>query len=118
MTLIRGFAAAAALACASLGFACPAQADQVLQGVYTYTPQQGDSGSYRDLAVMCAGGRGSAGGAGTPVACRLHMAPSAEIDRWRRESGRWRLGVELAEERGHAVSRRQLGDHDRDAEGG
>jgi hypothetical protein len=77
--IIRGIAAAAFLACAALGFAGPAQADQVLQGVYNYTPQQGDSGTYEiwpscvpvvgDLRVNLE----------LPVACRLHMSPSAGL---------------------------------------
>ena len=46
MTIIRGFAAAAVLACAALGFAGPAHADQVMQGVYNYTPQEGTSGTW------------------------------------------------------------------------
>jgi len=42
---MRGLAAAAILACAALGFAGPAHADQVMQGIYNYTPQEGDSGT-------------------------------------------------------------------------
>ena len=47
MRILRGVAAAVMLACAALGFAGPAQADQVMQGVYTYTPEQGPSGEYQ-----------------------------------------------------------------------
>lgn len=77
--MIRWFATAAAvLGCASLGFAAPAHADQLLQGVYTYTPQQGDSGTY-EIWPSCVPVVGDLRVAlDLPVACRLHMAPSAE----------------------------------------
>jgi hypothetical protein len=74
--IIRGLAAAAVLLCAALGFSTPAQADQIMQGVYTYTPQQGPAGTWTiwpscvpvvgDLRVSLE----------LPVACRLHVAPS------------------------------------------
>lgn len=76
--MIRGFAAAAILACASLGFAGPAHADQLLQGVYNYTPQQGDSGSY-EIWPSCVPVVGDLREPlNLPVACRLHFAPSEE----------------------------------------
>lgn len=76
MRIIRGLAAAVILACAALGFAGPAHADQVMQGIYNYTPQEGDSGTWTiypscvpvvgDLRVNL----------NLPVACRLHVSPS------------------------------------------
>ena len=79
MTIIRGLAAAAILAWAALGFAGPAHADQIMQGVYNYTPQQGDSGTWTiypscvpvvgDLRVNL----------DLPVACRLHVSPSGGL---------------------------------------
>jgi hypothetical protein len=77
--IIRGLAAAAILACAALGFAGPAHADQVMQGVYNYMPQEGDSGTWTiypscvpvvgDLRVNL----------NLPVACRLHVSPSTGL---------------------------------------
>ena len=43
MRIIRGLAAAAILACTALGFAGPAQADQVMQGIYNYTEKDGEA---------------------------------------------------------------------------
>ena len=42
MTIARVLAVAAAFASVVLGFASPARADQLMQGIYTYT--QGDVG--------------------------------------------------------------------------
>jgi hypothetical protein len=77
--MIRGFATAAAFACVAVGLAGPAHADQTLEGVYSYTSQDGDSGTYEiwpscvpvvgDLRVNLV----------LPVACRLHMSPSAGL---------------------------------------
>jgi hypothetical protein len=74
--IIRGLATAALLAFAVLGFAGPAHADQVMQGVYNYVPQDGDSGTWTiypscvpvvgDLRVALE----------LPVACRLHVSRS------------------------------------------
>jgi hypothetical protein len=44
--ILRGLAAAAIFVCAALELAGPAHADQLVQGVYNYTPEQGDSGTY------------------------------------------------------------------------
>jgi hypothetical protein len=76
VTIIRGLAAAAFFACAALGFASPAHADQVMQGIYNYTPADGKAGTWTiypscvpvvgDLRVALE----------LPVACRLHVQPS------------------------------------------
>ena len=72
MRIIRGFAAAVILACAALGFAGPAQADQVVQGIYTYTPEQGQSGDYQ-IYPSCVPVVGDLREPlNLPVACRLH----------------------------------------------
>jgi len=74
--IARGFAAAAIFACAALGLAGPAHADQLLQGVYNYTPDQGDSGSY-EIWPSCVPVVGDLRQSlDLPVACRLHMSPS------------------------------------------
>ena len=39
VTIVRGLAAAVVLACVALGFSSPARAEQVLEGVYTYTQE-------------------------------------------------------------------------------
>jgi hypothetical protein len=95
----RGLAAAAILVCAALGFAGPAQADQVLEGVYNYTPEQGPSGTYQiwpscvpvvgDLRVPLE----------LPVACRLHMIPSAGLTEGdaRRTKGVWQWTTKKSE---------------------
>jgi hypothetical protein len=76
--MIRGFAAAAAVGCAALGCAGPAHADQLLQGEYTYTPQQGEGGTY-EIWPSCVPVVGDLRQPlDLPVACRLHIAPSSE----------------------------------------
>jgi hypothetical protein len=79
VTIIRGLAAAAILVGASLGLAGPAHADQVMQGIYNYTPQDGKSGTWTiypscvpvvgDLRVALE----------LPVACRLHVSGSVGL---------------------------------------
>jgi hypothetical protein len=78
--IIRGLATAVIVACAGLGFAGPAQADQVLEGVYAYTPEQGPSGDYQ-IFPSCVPVVGDLREPlNLPVACRLHMvAPSGLI---------------------------------------
>jgi hypothetical protein len=74
--IIRGVAAAVILACAVLGSAGPAQADQVIQGVYNYTPAEGDSGTW-DVYPSCVPVVGDLRvNLELPVACRLHISPS------------------------------------------
>ena len=76
MRIIRWLAAAVIVTCAALGFAGPAQADQLLQGVYTYTPERGDSGEFQvwPSCVPVVGDLREP--LNLPVACRLHMIPS------------------------------------------
>jgi hypothetical protein len=75
----RGLAVAAAVVCAALGFAGPAHADQVVQGIYAYTPQQGTSGEYQ-IWPSCVPVVGDLREPlNLPVACRLHMSPSPGI---------------------------------------
>ena len=77
MRIIRGLFAAALFGCVALGLATPAHADQVIEGVYTYTPQQGDSGTY-EIWPSCVPVVGDLREPlNLPVACRLHMAPQA-----------------------------------------
>jgi hypothetical protein len=77
--MIRGLAAAAILGCGALGVAGPAHADQVIQGVYNYTPQEGDSGTW-DVYPSCVPVVGDLRVAlDLPVACRLHISPSAGL---------------------------------------
>lgn len=76
MRIIRGLAAAVIVACAGLGLSTPAHADQVVQGTYSYTPEQGDSGTY-DIWPSCVPVVGDLREPlNLPVACRLHMAGS------------------------------------------
>ncbi|MGX9792333.1 hypothetical protein [Mycobacterium sp. MMS18-G62] len=78
MTIIRGFAASAALVCAALGLAAPSNADQVMQGVYNYTPAEGASGTW-SIWPSCVPVVGDLREPlNLPVACRLHVAPSSE----------------------------------------
>jgi hypothetical protein len=77
--MIRGLAAAAAFACVALGLAGPAHADQVLQGVYNYTEQNGKTGTYQ-IWPSCVPVVGDLREPlNLPVACRLHMSPSAGL---------------------------------------
>jgi hypothetical protein len=94
--IIRRVAAAASLACAALGLAGPAHADQVMQGIYNYVPQQGDPGEWTiypscvpvvgDLRVNL----------DLPVACRLHVTGSDGITGGdaRLTGGLWTLSTE------------------------
>ena len=76
MRIIRGLAAAAILAGGALGVAGPAHADQVMQGVYNYLPQDAPAETWTiypscvpvvgDLRVALE----------LPVACRLHVSRS------------------------------------------
>ncbi len=76
MRILRGLAAVVLLACVALGSAGPAQADQLVQGVYAYTPAKGDSGTY-EIWPSCVPVVGDLREPlNLPVGCRLHMAPS------------------------------------------
>ena len=79
MTIIRVLAAAVMFACAALGLAGPTHADQVIEGVYNYTPQDGDSGSW-EIWPSCVPVVGDLREPlNLPVACRLHMSPSTGL---------------------------------------
>ena len=94
--IISRVAAAAALGCVALGLAGPAHADQVMEGVYNYVPQQGESGTWTiypscvpvvgDLRVNL----------DLPVACRLHVTGSDGITGGdaRLTGGLWTLSTE------------------------
>jgi hypothetical protein len=73
MTIARVLAVAAAFASVVLGFAIPARADQVMQGVYTYT--QGDVVAEWTIYPSCVPTVGDLrNNLDLPVACRLHVA--------------------------------------------
>lgn len=73
MTITRGLAVAAVLASAALGLAGPASAEQVLQGVYSYT--QGDIHAEWSIYPSCVPTVGDLrDNLELPVACRLHVA--------------------------------------------
>jgi len=79
VTIIRGLAAGAVLVCAALGFAAPSHADQLMQGVYNYTPQQGESGTWQ-IWPSCVPVVGDLREPlNLPVACRLHVLASAGV---------------------------------------
>ena len=79
MRIIRGFAAAAILACTALGFAGPAQADQVMQGIYNYTEKDGEAGTW-EIYPSCVPTVGDLrDNLALPVACRLHVVGSRGI---------------------------------------
>ena len=80
MTIARPFAvaAASALACASalLGFAGPAHADQVMEGIYSY--DQGGVHAEWTIYPSCVPTVGDLrNNLELPVACRLHVGPSS-----------------------------------------
>ena len=76
MTIARVFAAAAILFTSTLGFAGPASADQVIEGVYTYT--QGDIVAQWTIYPTCVPTVGDLrDNLELPVACTLHVAPSS-----------------------------------------
>ena len=68
-------AVATAFASVALGFAGPARADQVMQGVYTYT--QGDVAREWTIYPICVPTVGDLrDNMELPVACRLHVVGS------------------------------------------
>ena len=74
MPIARVLAAVAVFAGGVLGFAGPASADQVMQGVYTYT--QGDLVAEWSIYPSCVPTVGDLrANLELPVACRLHVAP-------------------------------------------
>ena len=52
MTVVRELAAAVVLACVALGFASPARAEQVMEGVYTYM-QEGQPPATWTIYPIC-----------------------------------------------------------------
>jgi hypothetical protein len=79
VTIIRRLAVAAVLVCASLGFAAPSHADQLMQGVYNYTAQDGTTGTY-SIWPSCVPVVGDLREPlNLPVACRLHVIPSTGL---------------------------------------
>ncbi len=76
MTLLRGLAALLFLVGAALGSAVPAQAAQVMEGVYTYTPAEGKSGTWT-IYPSCVPVVGDLREhLYLPVGCRLHVGGS------------------------------------------
>lgn len=79
MSITRALAVTATAVCATataaLGFAGPAQADQVMEGIYGYT--QGDVTAEWTIFPSCVPTVGDLrANLELPVACRLHVAPS------------------------------------------
>jgi hypothetical protein len=75
MTIARILAAAAVLAGSALGVASPANADQVMQGVYDYT--QGAIHATWAIYPSCVPTVGDLrNNLDLPVGCRLHVAPT------------------------------------------
>jgi hypothetical protein len=74
MTFKRAFAVASAVAAVALGVASPARADQVMQGVYSYT--QGNIVAEWTIYPICTPTVGDLrDNLELPVACMLHVAP-------------------------------------------
>jgi hypothetical protein len=75
MTIARVLAVAAVLTSSVLGFAGPAHADQVMQGIYKY--DQGDVHAQWTIYPSCVPTVGDLrDNLELPVACRLHVAPT------------------------------------------
>jgi hypothetical protein len=75
MSITRALAVATAFASVAIGFAGPAQADQVMEGIYTYT--QGDVHAEWTIYPSCVPTVGDLrDNLELPVACRLHVAPA------------------------------------------
>jgi hypothetical protein len=80
MTIARVLAVAAAFASVVLGFASPARADQLMEGIYTYT--QGDLVAEWTVYPICVPTVGDLrDNLELPVACTLHVAarPSGAV---------------------------------------
>ena len=77
MRITRALAVAAVVITSALGFAGPANADRVMEGIYTYT--QGDVVAEWTIYPSCVPTVGDLREElRLPVACRLHVAPSSE----------------------------------------
>jgi hypothetical protein len=79
MSVTRVMAVATAFASVAIGFAGPAQADQMMQGVYTYT--QGNVVAEWTIYPICVPTVGDLrDNMELPVACTLHVGPApAEV---------------------------------------
>lgn len=76
MTILRGLAALLVLVGAALGSAVPAQAAQVMEGVYNYTPAAGKAGTWT-IYPSCVPVVGDLREPlYLPVGCRLHVQGS------------------------------------------
>jgi hypothetical protein len=76
MTIARVLAVAATFASLVVGFASPARADQVMEGIYTYT--QGDLVVQWTIYPICVPTVGDLrDNLELPVACTLHVSPSS-----------------------------------------
>jgi hypothetical protein len=74
--ILRGLAASVLLAGSTLGFAAPAQAAEVMEGVYNYTPSEGKSGTWTIYPVCVPVVGDLREHLYLPVGCRLHVGPS------------------------------------------
>jgi hypothetical protein len=97
MTIARLLAVAAVLTGSALGFAGPANADQVMEGTYTYT--QGDVHAEWTIYPSCVPTVGDLrDNLELPVACRLHVAPSSAAVRGgdaRLTGGQWMFSTSV-----------------------
>jgi hypothetical protein len=97
MTIARLLAVAAVLMGSALGFAGPASADQVMEGIYTYT--QGDVHAQWTIYPSCVPTVGDLReNLELPVACRLHVAPSSAAVRGgdaRLTGGQWMFSTSV-----------------------
>ena len=112
MTVVRELAAAVVLACVALGFASPARAEQVMEGVFTYM-QEGQPPATWTIYPICVPTVGDLREPlYLPVACTLHVTGSAGMGGGdARLTGR-PLDLHKVQERGHAVPGWQHGaDH-------
>jgi hypothetical protein len=97
MTIARVLAVAAILTTSALGFAGPANAEQVMQGIYSY--DQGDLHAEWTIYPSCVPTVGDLReNLELPVACRLHVAPSsAKVSGGdaRLTGGRWAFSTNI-----------------------
>ena len=76
MKILRGLAAAVVLAGAALGVAAPAQAAQVMEGVFNYTPTEGKPGLWTIYPICVPVVGDLREPLYLPVGCQLHVGPS------------------------------------------
>ena len=78
MPITRALAVVAVFASVVIGFAGPARADQMMEGIYTYT--QGDVVAEWTIYPVCTPTVGDLrDNLELPVACRLHVGPSSPV---------------------------------------